>query len=261
MHTVNIKIILLYKEAENMNNQIPDIYYDGNNLNPCIMSPNAPYAIYFKQTRETLRDTDLFKRFIDNAVSNFRHSRVYTNYKSYLYQLGMNRCQMFGNITSEMATIEMHHNGLTIFDIAVIIATHLLNTMGEVTEFDIFYHLRLLHTSNEVPLVMLCKTAHQLEHNDEDFYVPVQMTFGNWIKFLNDYKYGLTYGIARKLDRWIKKSLQEQVDKGRLNESSIMLREKIKEWSEFNECNFNNGRSGSTYNPYNNYLFNKRSFS
>ena len=256
----NIKIIRLYKEVENMNNQIPDIYYDQNSLNPCIASPNAPYAIYFKQTKNTLRDTDLFKRFVDNVVSLFRRSRVYTNYKSYLYQLGMNRCQVFGNITSDMATIEMHHNGLTIFDIAVIITNHLLNTVGEVTEFDACFHLRLLHISNEVPLVMVCKTAHQLEHNDEDFYLPVQMTFGNWQKLLTDYKYGLTYGIGRKLLKWINKSLQEQVDKGRLNESSIMLREKIKEWSEFNEYNFNNRTGGAVYNPYNNFLFGKRQF-
>ena len=241
-----------------MNNQIPDIYYDGNSLNPCIMSPNAPYAIYFKQTKDTImKDTELFKRFVDNAVSNFRHSRVYKNYKHYLYELGMDRCQILGNINSDMATIEMHHNGLTIFDIAVIITTHLLNTVGEVTEFDVFYHLRMLHITNKVPLVMLCKSMHQLEHNDDNFYVPVQMTYGDWVSFLEEYKYGLTYGIARKLDRWIYKSLQEQIDKGRLNESSIMLRQKIKEWSEFNEYNFNNGRSGSEFNPYNYMLFNK----
>ena len=38
-----------------MNNQFPDIYMDGmKDNNPYIFSPNAPYAIFFYQTRETL---------------------------------------------------------------------------------------------------------------------------------------------------------------------------------------------------------------
>jgi hypothetical protein len=239
----------------NMNDQIPDIYFDGNYRNPCIASPNSEYAIFFAQTRETLNgDTELCKRFVENAVSNFRHSRVYKHYKSYLYDLGMDRCQILGNINTDMATIEMHHNGLTIFDVALIITWHLVTVQGSVTEFDVIHHLRRVHTMNMVPLVMLCKTMHQLEHNNDEFYIPVQMTFGDWEEFLKEYHFGVTYGISKKLEFWINKSLREQVDKGSLNESTIMLRKQIKEWSEYNECGYNN----SDRNPYNPFA---RSFS
>lgn len=238
---------------ETNNNQMPDIYYDGNTYNPCIYSPNAPYAIFFEQTNETLEtDADLFKQFADNIIKNFRHTKVYTHYKSYLYDLGFNRCQMLGNITSDMAKIEMHHNGLTIFDITIIIIKHLLNTIGKCTSFDVIHHLRYVHTYNCAPLVMLCRTMHQLTHNNDEFYVPVQMTFGNWSVFLNEYKYGMTYGIAKKLDIWIKKSMREQLDK--VNSNIIELNEKIKDWSEYNECGYNNNRWNS-FNSYNTYSF------
>ena len=233
-------------------NEIPDIYFDGNGLNPCIVSPNAPYALFFEQTKDTLNvDADLFKRFAENCVAQFRHSKVYTNYKAYLFALGLDRCQILGNITNDMAKIEMHHNGITIFDITVIIITHLLNTQNQCTTFDVFHHLRKVHTENMVPLVMLCRSMHQLEHNEEDFYIPVQMTFGNWPKLIEEYHYGITYGIAKKLNYWIKKSLREQVVEGTLNQRLTTLNKSIREWSEYNECGFNNNRYNNVINPFN----------
>ena len=48
-------------------NDIPDIYYDGNAYNPCLVSPNAPYALFFAQTKDTLNtDAEMFKKFADN---------------------------------------------------------------------------------------------------------------------------------------------------------------------------------------------------
>ena len=35
----------------------------------------------------------------------------------------------------------MHHNGLTIFDIALIIINHFLSTKGKVCTFDVIYSL------------------------------------------------------------------------------------------------------------------------
>ena len=246
-------------------NQIPDIYYDGSHkFNPCIFSPNAPYAIFFEQTKDVLfSDTDLYKRFIENCIKNFRNMKVYTHYKGYLYDLGLDRCQILGNITNKMASIEMHHNGITIFDIAVCICNHLLNTIDRVTTFDVISHLRRVHTMNMVPLVMLCKTMHQLEHNDDEFYVPVQMTFGDWSRFLEEYKYGITYGISKKIKFWIEKSLQEQIDNCVLNAKCISLNEQIRSWAEYNECAFNNNSDNNTFyraNYNNNYLFPKQAF-
>ena len=149
-------------------NSFPDIYYDNNLYNPMIYSPSAPYAIFFYQTRETLfSDADTFKRFLDNAITRFRHSETYKHYKGYLIDIGLDRCQMMSNISASMSEtgniIEMHHNGLTIFDVALLLTNHILTTKGKISTFDLVYELKKVHTNNMVPLVMLCKTAHQME--------------------------------------------------------------------------------------------------
>ena len=60
----------------------------------------------------------------------------------------------------------------------------------------------------------------------------------------------------------IQKELREfNIEKGVYGSDIIaMRRQKIKEWSEFNEYNFNNRTGGAVYNPYNNFLFGKRQF-
>jgi len=220
----------------------PDIYFDNNYYNPMISSPNAPYAIMFYQTRETLNaDADVFKRFLDNAISRFRHSRTYTGYKSYLIELGLDRCQMLSNITNDMATVEMHHNGLTIFDIALIITNHIITTKGKISTFDLVLELKKVHKNNMVPLVMLCKTSHQMVHHNEEFFVPASMCFGFWMNLLEEYKYGITYGIAKKLYYFIKTSIEHNNDPT-LNEKLLALNEHIRVWSDYNECAYNNNR-------------------
>lgn len=234
-------------------NNIPDIFYDGSKLNPCIASPNAPYAIFFYQTRETLfGDADIYKRFIENAIQAFRGLDFYSQYKSFLFKLGMDRCQILGNITEEMVGakgIEMHHNGITIFDIAMMICNHILNIKGKVCTFDIIHELRKVHSNHQVPLIMLCKTMHQMYHNEEEFIIPASMCFGGWVSLIYEYMDGITFGICKKLFYWIKIS-EEHNNDDKLNYELIQLRDHLLEWSDRNGYGFNN-------NSYNNsYVFN-----
>ena len=81
-------------------NQYPDII-SFDDKNPTVRSPYAVTDLLFYQTRESLQDIDLFRNFIRNAEMRFRSSREYKAYKAYLIEyLGINRCQVFGNITT-----------------------------------------------------------------------------------------------------------------------------------------------------------------
>lgn len=232
------------------NNNFPDIYYDGNEYNPLIFSPNAPYGIFFKQTRESLNsDADIFKRFIDNAITRFRRSRTYKSYKSYLMDLGLDRCQMMSSIIhDEMATIEMHHNGITIFDISIMIVNHFIKVKGTITTYELVLELKRAHKLNMVPLVMLSKTAHQLVHNKDNFFVPASMCFGFWTELLEEYKFGLTYGIAKKIQSFIYLSMEHQND-SQLNDDFFKLNDTILSWAHYNEVASNNNQ----YNTINYY--------
>ena len=91
--------------------------------------------------------------------------------------LGLDRCQFHSALKSsenkeeKMVDLEMHHAILTIFDIALIITEHVLNTTGYITTFDLIHILKWVHKNNMVGVVMLSKTAHQLYHNTNEFFI------------------------------------------------------------------------------------------
>lgn len=216
-------------------NPVPGIESYQENANPVLSSPNSVYAISFYQTRDTLMDIDTYRVFLKNCESRFRHSVTYTNYKGYLIDIGMNRCQVHGYITSDMegVSIEMHHAILTLFDICLLITEHMLNTIGYVTTFDVVQALKEEHKANNIALVMLSKTPHQMYHAESSqFFIHPSMCFGNWPKLLEKYKLGLTQDVAFKVLYYLKKAIETEgtTDNGLLN-----LREKIKEWSGY--CN------------------------
>lgn len=148
-------------------NVFPNVFVENAEHNPLLTSPNSEYAVEFALTKEGSYDLDEYKAFLDSAIREFRHSRTYKHYKAYLYSIGLDCCQFHPNITAgndegeEMASLEMHHCMLNIYDIAIIITEHILNTYGAITEFDLSDLLRYEHTQNNIPVVMLCKTCHQ----------------------------------------------------------------------------------------------------
>lgn len=210
------------------NNEIPNIQSINLDTNPTLRSPLSPYELPFYQTKESLCDIESYKKFLDNCISRFRHSKKYKHYKGYLIELGMDKCQFHGNITSEMAKLEMHHNMLTVFDLALIITEHILATKGKVTTFDVVQALKDEHANNRVQLVMLSLTPHQLYHNNDEFFIHPDMCFGNWIEFLYKYYNGITQEIAFKIIFYLNRALE----KGCSDDARLLdLRDKILDWS------------------------------
>ena len=210
--------------------------------------PSANHPLIFYQTRETLADLDTYKAFIDNCIHRFRKSRAYKGYKAYLMSLGMDRCQINGNIQDGMADIEMHHNFLTIYDITILISQHILNTVGRCTTFDIVALLIQEHRQNNIPIVMLTETAHQLYHNNPDLYIPLSMTFGQWWNLLTKYSYGITLDIAYKVINYIKNC---QKNNELTDLEFYKLSDNIKSWGEYNEYNYYH------FGAINNYIYNR----
>ena len=225
-----------------------EVVYDMD-FNPSIQSPNCSFDLQFYATEQSFVDIEYYKRFLDNAISRFRTSRTYKNYKSYLMSLGMDRCQILGNIDENMADIEMHHNFLTIFDIALMITEHTIKTKGYITTFDLVMLLKEEHKNNRIPLVMLTKTVHQLYHQNEDFVIPAQYCFGYWQDLLIKYNKGITRDIAYKCLNFIQKSIEiEQIGtNSQLAGNILQLRENIIDWSNLNEYGSTMRISGVVY--------------
>lgn len=212
-------------------NDFPDIISYLNNGNPTLRSPSSTYELSFMQTKESLADIDSYSRFINNAIAQFRHSRFYKAYKANLMSLGLDHCAYLHNINSEMADLEMNHVILTIFDIALLISEHFLNTYGYVSTFHIVGALREEHKQNRVPIIMMSKTVHQLYHNDELFYVHPNQIFGKWTELIRKYQNGITPEICTKLLYYIRLANR---DNGSSDNDLLVLENEIQNWSERN---------------------------
>lgn len=216
--------------VQNQYNMYPEyIKYDMKN--PTLVSPFAEVGLPFYQTRETLQDVDVFRNFLRNAETRFRASKEYKAYKSYLIEyLGINRCQVFGNITTEDATIELHHNVIGLFDICLLITNHIINTIGMISTFDLIQLLIFEHWNNRVGVTFLSKTAHQIYTNDPNGYIPPEMTFGRWWELLYFYRYGITFDLANKIISYINKYQNNTAIS-----VNIELQEQILSFAYFNE--------------------------
>lgn len=201
--------------------------------NPTLSSPYTPFILQFYQTEDSLNNIEDYRNFLKNIESAFRVSREYKAIKSRLMESGMTNCQIHGNLNDEMVTIEMHHNMLTLFDLAMIITEHMVRTTGKVSSFDVERLLVQAHNDNEVLLVMLSKTPHQMYHNNSEFFLPFEMCIGEPWKFLERYKYGITQDIAYKILRYLR---QEEKNDGKINDQGLLnIRDTILNWSHMME--------------------------
>lgn len=213
----------------------PDILISNMDTNPELSSPNAGYSISFAFTKEQRYDYEEYQKMVDAAIRNFRSSQFYKHYKGYLYAIGLDRCQFHPYIQNneeyEMASLEMHHCMLNIYDIAILITEHMLETVGCITEFDLSDLLKVEHANNNVPIVMLCKTCHQMYHHKYLYVHPTQV-FGQWWNLLTKYEKGVTREMADKLLRYLNRGI---ADKAKYRDEDIKrllaLRDEISDFS------------------------------
>lgn len=211
----------------------PDILIKNTEDNPEIFSRDSNYSIKFAMTKEDSYDLEEYSLFLESSIRAFRHSVSYTHYKAHIMNLGIDCCQFHPHITSEMASLEMHHCMMTIYDIAMLISEHVLNVRGMLTEFDLSEILRYEHFHNNIPIVMLCKNCHDKYHN-QYLYVHPNMIFGKWWTLLERYNKGIdqfTAGMLHKVANYLD---QASEDKFKIKEERarklLELRESIKSW-------------------------------
>ena len=227
-------------------NPYPDIISFAESGNIFLHSPNSEYDISFAMTKETLMDIDIFRSFIQNAIYRFRRSREYKNYKAYLMELGLCNSAIHGNISSDMATIEMHHCIINIFDIALMITQHMINTVGIITTFDLVQILIMEHKNNNIPIVMLDETTHQMYHSDIESYIPPNMVFGKWPTLLAKYNKGITIDIAKKIIYYIQKYYNDK------DPMAVRIRDEVISFANYNEYGYHYANS-TTAIPTNGY--------
>ena len=213
-------------------NPYPDILSFVESGNVYLHSPNAEYDIPFAMNKDSIMDIDILRNFLKNAEYRFRSSREYKAYKDHLMRLGLTNSSVHSNLNSEMCSIEMHHCILSLFDIALMITWHMVNTVGHITSFDLVQLLILEHRQNNIPVIMLDETSHQMYHSEFDAYFPPEMIFGKWLNLLARYSNGITIDIAKKIIFYIQKYYNNT------NPMCIELRNSVLSYANYNEYGY-----------------------
>lgn len=199
--------------------------------NPIIYDPNNEYGICFAQTKDTLMDTEIYKRFIYNIDNKFRKSQFWKDYKQNLYNLGLYRDQRHASITNEMVNLEAHHNMLTLEYMTIMIIEHTLNVKGCITTFEAIQALEEAHRNNEICIIMLDETEHQKYHSDPSEFISIRQCVGKPFDFIDKYIDGMTLDISFKILLQLK---QEEQYNGSYSPAEVRARDQILSWQMYN---------------------------
>lgn len=176
-------------------NNIIKIYEDENILNKIevksknkiVKSKNCYYEIHFNKNRFDLMVNKEYNKFIKATERLIRNSNEYKTYISYLkMNYNLINCAILGNVEEEMATIEMHHAILTLYDYCSILLEYLLDNEKNVNTFSLAKLVIKEHYNHNIVVVMLSKTLHELVHASK-IVIKLDQTFGNLDRFIKKY--------------------------------------------------------------------------
>lgn len=188
------------------------------------------FDISMNMDESQLRNIDEFVTFVKACEKTIRHCDEYKAFKAQLYEMGLTRCQIWGNVDmgiDEEVDIEMHHGPiLTLFDYCAIIIDYMIKHGEYITTFDVARRVLDEHWGGNVQVVMLSKTVHQLVDTGQIFINFNQAT-GNINRFLKRYKDGLNPERIEKINKYIEMSKQfDSFDNGLLD-----IKNTITDWN------------------------------
>ena len=156
-------------------------------------------------------------KFIKRVESLIRSSMEYRDYISFLKEyVNMTHCAFFNNIENAQGNhvrIEIHHEPLTLFDIVHAVLNKHMEEGIPVNDLFIADEVMLLHYKNQVGLIPLSKSVHQIIHHGTDLVIPLNMVYGNYTEFVDEYSDYLDPSIVEKLERKIDETKTIQAEK------------------------------------------------
>lgn len=214
-------------------NNLPNIKYKKPGKNPTIDAETSLYVIPFYKDAEYFANLDNFIAFVKATEQMIRTSKFYARYIKYIKEdIGLNFCQVMSNIKQEEegenVKIEMHHGPiLTLFDYVSIVTDYLLYHNKKITTYTVADIVLEEHFNNNVQIVMLSETAHELVH-DGDVFINYKQGFGNLEAFLKKYRDGISDDQISKINKYIE--LSEKYDS--FDKHVLDLRQNVKKWTD-----------------------------
>ena len=210
--------------------------------NLTVSAKTTIFNISYYKTDNYFINLEAYINYVKACQSLVRTNDRYTEYKANLYALGLDRCQVLGNISTQGTkdsiktskndiTIEMHHGPiLTLFDYCAIVIDYNLAHKIPVSTFGVANTVLDEHFAGRVQTVMLSKTAHQAVEAGKAF-INLNQAVGDLNAFLKKYKDGVNKDYIYKINKYIDLCAQYDSTDNNLFE----LRNTISSW-DYNEA-------------------------
>jgi hypothetical protein len=159
-----------------------------------------------------LQDPKEMTRVVKSVERLLRQSVEYRRYVDYLKaELDLTRCTFLSEVDVREVKgvgLEFHHYPFTLYDICQAAVRSQLDVLGRLGERDFSSLLAAqevaeLHYRNEVGLVPLSVTLHELAHGGH-VLIPLDCVFGDVRSFLGRYRRHIQPELLEQLDRLVR---------------------------------------------------------
>lgn len=164
---------------------------------------NTPQKMEYYVSIQTDKERN---KYIDRIEKIIRSSMEYKDYIAFLKEnVGLDSCIFFQNVSNAQKrsriSVEMHHEPFTLYDYVDVVLSKYQDEGLPINDLDIADEVMKLHYENKVGLVPVSKTAHQMVHNSDKLWIPLNMCYGNYSKFLDEYEGYIPDELYDKLEK------------------------------------------------------------
>lgn len=167
-------------------NNIIEVMYNNEAIT---VLPIANIPEYDIEDYDLLDDKD-FAKYIKQIEITVRTSFEYRQMISFLREnMDMNKCSFYenvNNIDTYKIKIEIHHEPITLYDIAIIVYNKRNMLRESLSEELVAKEIMFLHYNLLIGLIPLAETVHELVHN-QYLFVPTDKVLGRYKEFVNMY--------------------------------------------------------------------------
>ena len=149
---------------------------------------DEPQEMEYTCNYKNSRDKDKLIKRIERYI---RSSMEYRDYVAFLREnIGMDACAFFSNINKsngKHVRIEVHHEPLRLYDLVAIVLEKYEQQAIPLNDLMISEEVMKIHYKNQVGLIPLSKTIHQVIHNSDKLVIPAYMIYGDYNQFVKEY--------------------------------------------------------------------------
>lgn len=164
-------------------------------------------------------------RLVKQIERVVRTSQEYRDYIKFLKDnIDMTKCTYFNKLSNKggkRISIHIHHEPFTLYDITMIVLNKHLSKNEPINMLDVAEEVMYLHYRDMVGLLPLSVTVHELVHIGK-VLIPLQVVYGNYIKFLEQYEEWITDDLRNILQAKLIMS-REVIDNSILEKKYVYL--------------------------------------